>query len=154
MSSFVASDLPSGYIIQDGYPSVPDYLNLRLISGLSPKTASQASEIPKGSWYGCFITSEEDNSVIGMGRIIGDGGWYFHIADMAIHPQHQRKGLGDQILKRLLWEISTKAPKDGTPYITLMADGTGRKLYQKNGFVETAPHSLGMVLKKPLDDTI
>ncbi|EHK46036.1 hypothetical protein TRIATDRAFT_220011 [Trichoderma atroviride IMI 206040] len=151
LSSSITTALPSGYVIQDGYPSVPDYLNLRLIAGLSPKTASQATEISKGSWYGCFITSEEDNSVIGMGRIIGDGGWYFHIADMAIHPQHQRKGLGDQILKRLLWEISAQAPKDGAPYITLMADGPGRKLYQKNGFVETAPHSLGMVLKKPLD---
>lgn len=62
-------------------------------------------------------------------------------------PTAPTKGLGDQILKRLLWEISEKAPKDGAPYITLMADGPGRKLYQKNGFVETAPHSLGMVLK-------
>jgi GNAT superfamily N-acetyltransferase len=141
--------LPPGYIIQDGYPPVPEYLNLCLLSGFSPKTTAQATEASRGSWYGCFITSEEDNSLVGMGRIIGDGGWYFHIVDMAINPQHQRKGLGDHILKRLLWEISERAPKDGTPYITLMADGPGRKLYQNNGFVETAPDSLGMVLKRP-----
>ncbi|KAL7900510.1 acyl-CoA N-acyltransferase [Trichoderma sp. SZMC 28014] len=151
MSSFVAKPLPSGYVIQDGYPPVQDYLNLRVIVGCTPRTTSQGIEVPKGSWYGCFITSEEDNSLVGMGRIIGDGGWYFHIADMAIHPQHQRKGLGDYILKRLLWEISEKAPKDGTPYITLMADAPGRKLYQNNGFVETAPRSLGMEFKKPID---
>lgn len=151
MSSFVTKPLPPGYVIQDGYPPIEDYLNLRVIVGFSPRTTSQAIEVPKGSWYGCFITSEEDNSLVGMGRIIGDGGWYFHIADMAIHPQHQRKGLGDHILKRLLWEISEKAPKDGTPYITLMADAPGRKLYQNNGFVETAPNSLGMELKKPMD---
>jgi len=33
-----------------------------------------------------------------MGRVIGDGGWYFHIVDMAVLPEHQRRGLGDAVL--------------------------------------------------------
>jgi hypothetical protein len=78
----VSSDkksLPPGYIIHDGYPSVPEYLHLRSAAGLSPKTPSQATAIPTGSWYGCYITFEENGSYpkpVGMGRIIGDGGWY------------------------------------------------------------------------------
>ncbi|KAJ5771569.1 Acyl-CoA N-acyltransferase [Penicillium odoratum] len=66
---------------------------------------------------------------------------------MAVHPEHQKKGLGDAILKALLWKIRTRAPADGKPYISLLADEAGRKLYSKNGFVESAPESLGMVLK-------
>jgi GNAT superfamily N-acetyltransferase len=146
MELSVSQAIPSGYLIHDGYPSVQDYLNLRSAAGLTPKTASQANEVPNGSWEGCFVTVEKGNTVIGMGRIIGDGGWYFHIADMAVHPDHQRKGLGDQILKRLLQKISVKAPKDGKPYISLLADSPGRKLYHNNGFIETAPQQLGMVL--------
>jgi GNAT superfamily N-acetyltransferase len=84
-----------------------------------------------------------------MGRIIGDGGWYFHIADMAVHPDHQKKGLGDAILKALLQRIAHNAPKDGEPYITLFADEAGRRLYYKNGFVDAAPGQLGMVLSPP-----
>ncbi|KAJ6153553.1 Acyl-CoA N-acyltransferase [Penicillium chermesinum] len=81
-----------------------------------------------------------------MGRVIGDGGWYFHIADMAVDPAHQRKGLGDAVLKALIQQIKEASPSDGKPYISLLADKPGRKLYAKNGFVESAPESLGMVL--------
>lgn len=72
---------------------------------------------------------------------------YFHIADMAVHPEHQKRGLGDAIVKALLRKIKQEAPKDGEPYISLLADKPGRRLYERNGFVETAPHSLGMMLK-------
>ena len=48
---------------------------------------------------------------VGMGRIIGDGGWYFYIADMAVLPDHQLKGLEDVILKTLLARIRREAPR-------------------------------------------
>ena len=140
------STVPEGYVLRDGYPSPADYLRLRSEVGLSTRTASEADKVSTGSWYGCVIAIEEDDSIVGMGRILGDGGWYFHIADMAIDLNHQRKGFGDIILKRLLRQIALEAPKDGKPYISLMADEPGRKLYRNNGFVESAPHSLGMIL--------
>ncbi|KXG52907.1 Acyl-CoA N-acyltransferase [Penicillium griseofulvum] len=142
--------LPTGYSLRIGYPSVPQYLHLRSAAKLSPKTPSQAAAVPSGSWFGCYImfnAFNDDPQPIGMGRIIGDGGWYFHIVDMAVHPDHQRKGLGDVILKALVQEIYKKAPSDGNPYISLLADEAGRRLYSKNGFVESAPDSLGMVLR-------
>ena len=83
-----------------------------------------------------------------MGRIIGDGGWYFHIVDMAVLPVHQRKGLGDAILNALLRQIWLCVPRDwGKPYVSLFADEAGRRLYVKNGFVDTAPKEMGMKLK-------
>src|SRR5689334_18393039 len=94
--------LPEGYTLHDGFPPVPVYRHLRKASGLTPVTEAQAERVPGGSWYGCHInfTDKEGNvSAVGMGRIIGDGGWYFHVADMAVLPEHQRKGLGDVVLK-------------------------------------------------------
>lgn len=142
--------LPRGYTLHFDYPPIPRYLELRSVAGLSPKTPSQAAAVSTGSWFGCYITFQDrdtDTQVIAMGRIIGDGGWYFHIADMAVHPEHQRKGLGHFILNVLLRRIKELAPADGKPYISLFADEAGRSLYIKNGFVDAAPGQLGMVLR-------
>ncbi|ROW13773.1 hypothetical protein VPNG_03660 [Cytospora leucostoma] len=138
-------DLPPGYAIQPGIPSVPEYRNLRKSAGLTPVTEAQAARVASGSWYGCHITyhgsdqgaeqQPQQPRAVAMGRIIGDGGWYFHIADMATLPEHQRKGLGGFILKHLLDYIRENAPEDGTPYINLFADPPGRRLYEKHGFV-------------------
>ncbi|RAQ44794.1 GNAT family N-acetyltransferase [Aspergillus flavus] len=164
--------LPPGYTLRQGYPSVRDYIHLRSASGLSPHSAAQAEAAMRGSWHGCYITynqiPEPDNKnidisrsnnttidelIVGMGRVIGDGGWYFHIADMAVLPDHQRKGLGDAILKDLMNRIRSLAPPperaaDGKlmgTYVSLFADVAGRKLYARNGFVDSMPHSMGMV---------
>ncbi len=95
----------------------------------------------RNAWAGCHAVHETSGDVVAMGRIIGDGGWYFHIVDMATAPDHQRRGLGDRILRWLLDTIVEAAPAD--PYITLMADPPGRRLYEKHGFVTTA--SVGLV---------
>ncbi|ADG77704.1 GCN5-related N-acetyltransferase OS=Tsukamurella paurometabola (strain ATCC 8368 / DSM / CCUG 35730 / CIP 100753 / JCM 10117 / KCTC 9821 / NBRC 16120 /NCIMB 702349 / NCTC 13040) OX=521096 GN=Tpau_1072 PE=4 SV=1 [Tsukamurella paurometabola] len=123
-------------------PPMADYLRLRADSGLSPRTAAQAEGALANSWRWCHAMV--DGEVVAMGRILGDGGWYFHIADMATLPAFQGRGIGRAILEWLLAEIRTHAPED--PYITLMADEPGRPLYRRLGFVETAPRSLGMWL--------
>jgi ribosomal protein S18 acetylase RimI-like enzyme len=76
--------------------------------------------------------------------VIGDGGWYFHIADIAVLPAHRRRGLGDAILTALIDRIRAEAPPGA--WVTLLADPPGRGLYARHGFRETAPHSLGMAL--------
>ena len=94
----------------------------------------------------------ETGELVGMGRVIGDGGWYFHVADMCVSPEHQRRGIGDAVLTRLIDGILAAAP--GDPYITLLADPPGRALYRRHGFVESAPDSLGhgpAALKRELD---
>ncbi|KAF3759919.1 putative GNAT family acetyltransferase [Cryphonectria parasitica EP155] len=132
------SDLPAGYTLHAGFPSVSEYRNLRKSSGLTPVTEAQAAGAVTGSLYGCHITySSGSDQAVAMGRIIGDGGWYFHIADMATLPEHQRKGLGSVVLKHLLAYVKDNSPEDGEPYITLFADPPGRRLYERNGFVES-----------------
>ena len=125
----------------DGAPSADAYRDLRRRAGLSPVSASQAAASVAGSWAACHVVL--DGRVIGMGRVIGDGGWYFHIIDMAVVPEHQRKGIGDEILTHLLDRIRTDAPPNA--FVTLLADPPGRRLYKRHGFRESAPHSIGMV---------
>jgi GNAT superfamily N-acetyltransferase len=123
-------------------PDLADYLDLRAASGLTPRTPAEGRAALRGSW--CWSTVRHGGRAVAMGRVIGDGGWYFHVADMATLPEHQGRGLGRRVLADLLAQIAEAAP--GTPYVTLMADAPGRRLYESMGFVETAPRSLGMRL--------
>lgn len=139
--------ISADYELQLHAPDVADYLRLRSESGLSPKTAEQAAGALANSWHWCRIVERATGTTVAMGRVLGDGGWYFHIADMATLPAHQGRGLGRAVLENLLETIDREAPAN--PYVTLLADGPGRPLYAKLGFVETAPHSLGMVRPSP-----
>ncbi|MCZ2262057.1 GNAT family N-acetyltransferase [Isoptericola sp. QY 916] len=124
-------------------PDVDAYVRLRRDSGLSPKTAEQAGYAVANSWAFVHVRHRPTGEAVAMGRVLGDGGWYFHVADMATLPDHQRQGLGRQVLEWLLAQIDERAPAH--PYVTLMADAPGRPLYRSLGFVESAPQSLGMV---------
>ncbi|ALE06589.1 acetyltransferase [Arthrobacter sp. ERGS1:01] len=124
-------------------PSLEEYLSLRRDCGLSLKTPEQGAGALTGSWYFCHIRDRETGKAVAMGRIIGDGGWCFHIADMATLPQFQGRGLGRQVLDALVAQIRINAPDN--PYITLVADPPGRRLYEQAGFSEINP-SRGMEL--------
>lgn len=133
-------DLPSGYRLAEGPPSVEDYVALRERSGLSPRRVDQARAALGGSWAAVHVVHEAQ--AVGMGRVLGDGGWYFHVVDMAVLPEHQRRGLGDAILTALLDRIRREAPAGA--YVNLLADELGRRLYARHGFEPTAPGSIGM----------
>jgi GNAT superfamily N-acetyltransferase len=133
---------PAGYRLMDGPPSVADYVALRKRAGLSPKREDQATASLRGSWAAVHVVHAD--GVVGMGRVIGDGGWYFHVVDMAVLPDHQRRGLGDAILTALLNRIRSEAPPGA--YVNLLADPPGRRLYARHGFRPTAPDSIGMGL--------
>lgn len=78
-----------------------------------------------------------------MGRIVGDGGTAFQIVDICVCPAHQGRGLGKRIMAALTEELERRAP--ATAYVSLIADGPARFLYEKFGFVDTARHdSIGM----------
>jgi GNAT superfamily N-acetyltransferase len=132
------------YSLREGAPSVVDYLRLRRDSGLTPKREDQARAALAGTWHAVHAVHAKTGLTVGMGRTIGDGGWYFHIADMAVDPAHQRQGIGDVILTALIDRIREVAPTD--PWITLLADEPGRRLYERHGFRPTAPGSIGMAI--------
>lgn len=137
-----------GYRLVMAPPAVHDYLSLRQQTGLSPKTEEQARVALPGSWAACHVIDDAGGDVVGMGRLLGDGGWYFHVVDMAVLPEHQRRGLGDAVLTALLGRVRDVAPPGA--YVNLLADPPGRRLYERHGFSETAPGSVAMALR--MDD--
>ena len=129
----VDSTLPDTYELISTAPAVSDHLMLRERAGLSRMGSRQAKAGLRGG------------ETVAMGRVIGDGGCFFQVVDMAVLPQHQRRGLGDTVLAYLLDRIRVEAPPGA--YVSLLADRPGRRLYAKHGFRETAPSSIGMALR-------
>ncbi|MGP9538923.1 GNAT family N-acetyltransferase [Brachybacterium sp. AOP43-C2-M15] len=139
-----APQLPDGYALSDAPPGSQEYVRLRREAGLSPRTPEQAAGALTASWAWTTVRSA-DGALAAMGRIIGDGTWYFHLADVATDPVHQRRGLGRAVMEDLLGRIDAAAPPH--PYITLLADPPGQRLYRSLGFVDSDP-SLGMRLPR------
>ncbi|MDX8055728.1 GNAT family N-acetyltransferase [Lentzea sp. BCCO 10_0798] len=133
--------MDSAYRLVMEPPSVDDYLRLRKESGLSARTREEAENGINGAWASASVIHVESGETAGMGRVLGDGGWYFVIIDMAVLPQHQRKGIGDAIMTALLARIRESSPG---AQVSLLADPPGRRLYARHGFVESAPSSIGM----------
>jgi ribosomal protein S18 acetylase RimI-like enzyme len=134
-------ELQPGYELTDEIPSVDDYRRLRSATGLQPRSRAAAELGLPNSWAAALVRAA-DGGVVGMGRVIGDGGCFFQITDMAVLPEHQRRGIGAAILARLIRRLREGAPAGA--YVSLLADPPGRALYQRHGFRETAPQEVGM----------
>jgi len=133
----------NGYRLEPGAPGIEDYRRLRVAAGLSAKTREQATAGLPNTWYGVRIVHA--GSVVGMGRIIGDGGTAFQIVDIALEPEHQGLGLGKAIMSALMDHLNAHAPQGA--YVSLIADGDARHLYAQYGFEPVMPASIGMATR-------
>lgn len=120
-------------------PSVDDYLRLRRVAGLTPRSVEAAENGLPNTVAGVVI--RKDGRAVGMGRLIGDG-LFYQVVDIAVEPDHQKKGLGKAIMAALMAELDKRTVAEA--YVSLIADGEARHLYAQYGFAPTAPASIGM----------
>ena len=88
------------------------------------------------------VVAVEHDTVIGFGRVIGDGGLYFYIQDLIIHPESQNKGFGKSLMKELMSYIMSSA-KSGS-FVGLMAAKGLEKYYDQFGFKARDEDAPGM----------
>ncbi|MGK5065506.1 GNAT family N-acetyltransferase [Janthinobacterium sp. LB3P112] len=132
----------SPYTTRLAIPAIATYQHLRVAAGLSAKTAEAAAKGLPNSLFAVQVLLGDE--VVGMGRIIGDGGCFFQVTDIAVLPAHQGKGLGKLIMREIMQFIETEVPQSA--YVSLIADGQAQELYAQFGFKHTAPVSVGMAL--------
>ena len=124
----------------EGFPGVDDYRRLRLAAGMTPKSEEAARRGLPNTLHGVSLL--RDGEVVGMGRVIGDGGCFFVVVDIAVVPELQGRGLGRRIMGALDAWLRANVPESA--YVSLVADGDAKHLYAKFGFVDTAPQSINM----------
>lgn len=126
--------------IQAKIPDAETYLELRKQCGLGGYQLKAAEAGLKNSLHSVMIF--DDAEPIGMGRLIGDGGLFVQVTDIAVLPAYQGQGLGRKIMENLMAWAEAELP--ASTYISLIADVPANKVYEKFGFKETAPRSVGM----------
>lgn len=101
------------YVIRIDIPEVEEYLALRQICGLSARDKEASKTGLANSIYSVIIRNKTDEKLIGMGRIIGDGGTAYQIVDIAVHPKEQGKGLAKAIMELLMKYIHDEINPQG-----------------------------------------
>jgi ribosomal protein S18 acetylase RimI-like enzyme len=132
------------YSVKEKVPSIDEYITIRLAAGLSRKSVEAATIGLKNGLFS--VVAYHDKTPIGIGRVIGDGGCFFEIVDIAVIPEHQKRGVGDLIMRTLMAYIHKNAPS--TAYVSLMADHGTPKFYERYGFeASLPPKKSGMSLR-------
>ncbi len=91
------------------------------------------SEVPaliRGSLVFVVAVDRTTGKAIGMGRAISDGVSDAYIQDLAVLPEFRGRGIGKQILARVLRGILER----GICWIALIAEGGTGDFYRKLGF--------------------
>lgn len=144
MTERAASGTPSDdYTLHERLPTVEEFQALRAAAGMAPRSRAGVERGLPNSLYAVVVGYEPTGETVGMGRVVGDGGSVFHVTDMAVHPDHQRRGVGRAVMTAILDYIQETAPPQA--YVNLMADVDG--FYEQFGFEETRPASKGMYLQ-------
>ena len=73
------------------------------------------------------VAAEEDNQVVGMGRLIGDG-MYYMIVDIVVQPAYQQMGIGSKILNMIIEYVDSATPDGGRCSIQLIAEKRKRNI--------------------------
>jgi ribosomal protein S18 acetylase RimI-like enzyme len=129
------------YELHEALPTPEEFVALREVAGMTPRTLDAAERGLPNSCYG--VTVVDDGEVVGMGRIVGDCGAVFQLSDIVVHPDQQGQGLGTEITAALVDWLHENAPSSA--YVNLVADVDG--FYERFGFEPTAPASKGMYLR-------
>ncbi len=127
-------------VISNDVPSVEEYLKLRKEGGLCVFSPEAARIGLDGTFFA--VTLRLDGEAIGIGRLVGDGGCFLQIVDIAVDPRYRGIGLGKKVMAELMAFAKENLPE--TAFLSLLADVPADKLYAQFGFEETAPESLGM----------
>lgn len=111
-------------------PTVEELFNLRESVGWGIGEKAAFEKGLRNSLYGICVF--KDNEIIGTSRVIGDGYTCFYVQDVIVKPEYQRKGIGFEMMKKVMNFIKKNAC-DGA-VVGLMSAKGKEKFYEKFGF--------------------
>ena len=111
-------------------PEVGEYVALRAACGLGPRSAAAARLALPASLHA--VTARTDGRLVAMGRVVGDGGCFAQIVDVAVAPEAQGAGLGREVVRRLVAWCEAALP--GCCHLSLVSSARAVPLYEAAGF--------------------
>jgi predicted GNAT family acetyltransferase len=110
-----------------GDVDVEELARLYRVAPLGNKSPETLATVFGNSMFACFVYS--DGALVGAGRALADGVDCAYIGDVAVHPDHQGRGLGSAVVRRLV-ELAS-----GHKKIILYANPGTEDFYGRLGFL-------------------
>ncbi|HST51874.1 MAG TPA: GNAT family N-acetyltransferase [Pyrinomonadaceae bacterium] len=136
--------MTKAYAVVERTPTVEEYNRVRGAAGLSVKNEVAARRGLANTLFGVCV--EYDGVAVGIGRVIGDGGLFYDIVDVAVVAEHQKQGVGKLIMDALMSYVDANAPP--TSLVCLMSNKGVAPFYERYGFKARDPEMPGMVIRK------
>lgn len=106
------------------------------------QTAETLAAALERSW--CVVAAYEGEILVGVGRALSDGVQYAVIFDMIVAPRCQGRGIGSEILRRLLARCDEAGIRD----VLLFAAEGVRGFYERRGFEARPDSAPGMIRRR------
>ena len=89
------------------------------------------------------VSIYDNESIIGYGRLIGDGIIFLYIHDVMVKPEYQGKGIGKTIMQKLLSKVEELRKENPDLLLYLGASKGKEDFYRKCGFITREEAGLG-----------
>lgn len=110
------------------------YNQLRELVSWNPIAERRAAIGLKNSYY--IISAKEGRKTVGMARVVSDGGYVAYIADVIVHPDYQRQGIGREMMQRLMRFLKQDLQAGERMMVCLGAAADKEPFYKLFGFEE------------------
>lgn len=127
--------------IKENEITVSEYLNLRAKVGWIELKKEQAKKALDNSLY--IVGAYEDDKLVGMGRIVGDGAVICYVQDLIVIPEFQGKKVGSKLLNTLIQYVDDLKIPDSNMMLCLMCAKGREAFYEKHGFIARPTYELG-----------
>jgi GNAT superfamily N-acetyltransferase len=128
----------------DTAPDGADFAELFATTGWNESyrlTEDQLAEALRRSWH--TVAAYDGGVLVGFGRTLCDGAAHALILDMIVLPGLQGRGIGSEILKRLVDRCRDAGIRD----VQLFCARGKSAFYEKNGFTARPADAPGMELR-------
>ena len=127
------------FIIVEKLPTAEEYNWLRSLVGWRTYQEEVIEKaLPNTLYCVCAYRGEQ---LVGMARIIGDGGMVYYIQDVIVIPGCQRQGIGTQLMDQIMAYIRLHASQNSI--VGLMSAAGKEAFYEKYGFTVRPTEKFG-----------
>ena len=121
--------------------SVEDYNALRISAGWMVINPEQAQAGLDGSAF--IIAANDGRKIVGMARLVWDGGYAALIKDVLVLPEYQGKGIGKHLMEQIISYLKEQMKSGWGIAIDLMSAIGKEEFYEKFGFVSRPRNNRG-----------
>ena len=114
-----------GFRIEHRLPSVEQYLQLRAAAGFSLRSPEAAEAALGNTIHAAVADLVAGPRLVGMARLIGDGGVYFEISDVVVLSDYRGLGIGRALVTDLLDWMAAEAPPTASLRVLTTEDNVG-----------------------------